>query len=81
MNESGPLTECAREFEAKMRAAGSSAQLETAVGAAIGKVTIENPNAGAVPLPAGEYRDRTLSLGEGCSVPPSSSTHSDTDGL
>jgi UTP--glucose-1-phosphate uridylyltransferase len=25
----------------------------------IGKVTIENPNADAVPLPAGEYRDRT----------------------
>jgi UDP-N-acetylglucosamine pyrophosphorylase len=30
----------------------------------IGKVTIENPNAAALRLPAGEYRDRTLSLGE-----------------
>ena len=30
-----------------------------------GGVTIENPNADAVPLPAAEYRDRTLSLGGG----------------
>jgi hypothetical protein len=30
----------------------------------IGKVTIENPNAAALRLPAGEYRDRTLRLGE-----------------
>jgi UDP-N-acetylglucosamine pyrophosphorylase len=31
----------------------------------IGKVTIENPDARAVPLPAGEYRDRTLRLARG----------------
>jgi UDP-N-acetylglucosamine pyrophosphorylase len=29
----------------------------------IGKVTIENPHADAVPLPAGEYRDQTFRLG------------------
>jgi UDP-N-acetylglucosamine pyrophosphorylase len=31
----------------------------------IGKVTIENPNPHAVPLPAGKYRNRTLRLGGG----------------
>jgi hypothetical protein len=35
-------------------------------------VTIENPKAHVLPLPAGEYRDRTLNLGAAVQCPSES---------